>query len=173
VTTTSGVVTLHGEIADDTERAEALLLARTTEGVKRVEDNLTVSTTPAPTGASAAPATSIEGPSAPPAATAAAPSITQKPAAAVPDADSALADRIRSQLTSDTQVKNASLGSLDVTAKGGVVQLQGTVPTSAAKQRALALARNTDGVTQVVDRIEVSTPKSSPPKTTTGRKAKK
>ena len=49
VTTNSGVVTLNGEIADDTERAEALLLARTTEGVKRVEDNLTISPAPATT----------------------------------------------------------------------------------------------------------------------------
>jgi osmotically-inducible protein OsmY len=84
-----------------------------------------------------------------------------------------LADRIRSQLASDTQVKNASLDSIDVTARSGVVQLEGTVPTSAAKQRALALTRSTDGVTQVVDRIEVSAPKSSPPKTATARKAKK
>jgi hyperosmotically inducible protein len=149
VTTNAGVVTLNGEIADETERAEALLLARTTEGVKRVEDNLTISPTPASTGATAA------------------------PAAAGPDVDAALADRIRSQLASDTQVKNASLDSIDVTARSGVVQLEGTVPTSAAKQRALALTRSTDGVTQVVDRIEVSTPKSSPPKTATARKAKK
>jgi len=160
VTTSGGVVTLHGEIADDTERAEALLLARTTEGVKRVEDNLTISAAPASTGANAAPASPAEGAAAP-------------PAAAGLDADAALADRIKSQLASDTEVKNASLGSIDVNAKSGVVQLQGTVPNSAAKQRALALARSTDGVTQVVDRIEVSTPKSSPTKTPTARKAKK
>ena len=149
VTTNAGVVTLNGEIADETERAEALLLARTTEGVKRVEDNLTISPTPASTGATAA------------------------PTAPGPDVDAALADRIRSQLASDTQVKNASLDSIDVTARSGVVQLEGTVPTNAAKQRALALTRSTDGVTQVVDRIEVSAPKSSPPKTATARKAKK
>ena len=160
VTTSGGVVTLHGEIADETERAEALLLARTTEGVKRVEDNLTISPAPASTGANAAPAAPTEGAAAP-------------PAGAAPDVDAALADRIKSQLASDTQVKNASLGSIDVNAKSGVVQLQGTVPTSAAKQRALALARSADGVTQVVDRIEVSTPKSAPTKAASARKAKK
>jgi osmotically-inducible protein OsmY len=38
----NGVVTLSGEVANDTERAQAVLLARTTEGVQRVEDSLTV-----------------------------------------------------------------------------------------------------------------------------------
>src|SRR5919201_601552 len=52
VTTNNGVVALNGEVADDTERAEALLLARTTEGVTRVEDNLTISpASPSPTAA--------------------------------------------------------------------------------------------------------------------------
>src|SRR5262245_27361414 len=111
VTTNAGVVTLNGEIADETERAEALLLARTTEGVKRVEDNLTISTTSVSTGATAAPAAPVEG--APPASTAPAPSTPRKSAATAADADTALAERIRSQLASDTQVKNASLDSID------------------------------------------------------------
>jgi osmotically-inducible protein OsmY len=42
-----------------------------------------------------------------------------------------------------------------VTAKNGVVLLQGTVTSAAAKQRALTIARGTDGVTQVVDRVQV------------------
>ncbi len=42
VDTSNGVVTLRGEVGGETERREALLLARTTEGVKRVEDSLTV-----------------------------------------------------------------------------------------------------------------------------------
>jgi hyperosmotically inducible protein len=37
-----GVVTLRGTVASDDERAEALALARATEGVSRVEDGLTV-----------------------------------------------------------------------------------------------------------------------------------
>src|SRR5207237_1550897 len=54
VTSDGGVVTLNGEVGDDTERAEALLLARTTEGVKRVEDSLTVTSTQPASAASAA-----------------------------------------------------------------------------------------------------------------------
>jgi osmotically-inducible protein OsmY len=42
-----------------------------------------------------------------------------------------------------------------VTAKNGVILLEGTVPTRAAKQRALTLAGEAEGVTQVVDRIRV------------------
>jgi osmotically-inducible protein OsmY len=153
VTTNAGVVTLNGEIADDTERSEALLLARTTEGVKRVEDNLTIST------ASAV---------APPTATALPPAAKAPNVAA--DADAALADLIKSQLTSDNQMKNATI---EVTAKSGVVVLQGTAPTKAAKEHALTLAGGSEGVTQVVDRIQVSTTKSTPTKSSPARKAKR
>jgi len=136
VASKGGVVTLNGEVADETERGEALLLARTTDGVSRVEDSLTV-TTPPP-AASAAPA------AAPPAA-----SPVAAPAA---NSDDSLGARVKSQLAGDARVKGASI---DVTAKSGVVLLQGTVPSAAAKQRALTVARGTDGVTQVVDRLKV------------------
>jgi osmotically-inducible protein OsmY len=130
VATDGGVVTLNGEVGDETERAQALLLARTTEGVKRVEGSLTV------TGGQPSAATSTAAPS----------------TAAAPAGDETLTARIKSQLSSDTQIKGAPL---DVSAKNGVVLLQGTVTTKAAKQRALTLARGTDGVTQVVDRIRI------------------
>jgi osmotically-inducible protein OsmY len=130
VATEGGVVTLNGEVGDETERAQALLLARTTEGVKRVEGSLTV------TGGQPSAATSTAAPS----------------TAAAPAGDETLTARIKSQLSSDTQIKGAPL---DVSAKNGVVLLQGTVTTKAAKQRALTLARGTDGVTQVVDRIRI------------------
>lgn len=135
VATDGGVVTLNGEVGDETERAEALLLARTTEGVKRVEDSLTV------TAGQPSAATST-----------AAPPTAAAPTAAASAGDETLTARIKSQLSSDTQIKGARL---DVSAKNGVVLLQGTVTTKAAKQRALTLARRTDGVTQVVDRIRI------------------
>jgi len=164
VTASAGVVTLNGEVADDTERAEALLLARTTEGVKRVEDNLTIApTTAPPPAADAAPVSPATPP--PPAAP---PSAGKSTVAA--DTDAALADRIKSQLASDNQIKSAPI---DVSAKSGVVTMQGTVPTRAAKERALTVASGIDGVTQVVDRIQVSTATSSPTKTSPTRKAKR
>ena len=135
VATDGGVVTLNGEVGDETERAEALLLARTTEGVKRVEDSLTV------TAGQSSSATSTATP----------------PTAVAPAGDETLTARIKSQLSADTQIKGAPL---DVSAKNGVVLLQGTVTTRAAKQRALTLARGTDGVTQVVDRIRIGKAKN-------------
>jgi len=42
VATSNRVVTLRGEVASDDERARALLLARTTAGVERVEDGLSI-----------------------------------------------------------------------------------------------------------------------------------
>ena len=42
VDTRDGIVTLRGDVASDNERAQALLLARTTPGVERVEDALMV-----------------------------------------------------------------------------------------------------------------------------------
>ena len=132
VTSNSGVVTLNGEVADEGERAKALLLARTTDGVTRVEDDLTVAAASSASGASLAGAAS--------------------PATAAPDPDESLKARVTSQLSSDTQVKGTAI---DVTAKNGVVLLQGTVTSPAAKRRALTVARGTDGVTQVVDRLRV------------------
>jgi len=132
VASKSGVVTLNGEVADETERGEALLLARTTDGVSRVEDSLTVT--------------------APPPAASAAPAAASPVAAPTADSDDSVGARVKSQLSADARVKGAAI---DVTAKNGVVLLQGTVPSAAAKQRALTVARGTDGVTQVVDRLRV------------------
>ena len=132
VASRGGVVTLSGEVADETERGEALLLARTTDGVSRVEDSLTV-TSPQP---AASPA----------------PAAASPVAARAADSDDSVGARVKSQLSADARVKGAAI---DVTAKNGVVLLQGTVPSAAAKQRALTVARGTDGVTQVVDRLRV------------------
>jgi osmotically-inducible protein OsmY len=145
VSSSGGVVTLTGEVADDSERAQALLLARTTNGVTRVEDHLTIAA-PAAEGA----AGSSSAGSAP--AVAAAPPVAVPPA----NADDALATRVKSQLSTDA---SANGGAVEVTAKNGVVLLQGTVPTPAVKQRMLTAARAVEGVTQVVDRIRVGTAK--------------
>ena len=44
------------------------------------------------------------------------------------------------------------------TDKDGVVTLRGTVPTSTAESRALELARTTEGVRRVVDKLDVKAP---------------
>src|SRR5919108_1533623 len=45
---------------------------------------------------------------------------------------------------------------IDVDVKNGVVTLQGTVPSAAARTRALELARKNDGVKGVVDQLTIS-----------------
>ena len=45
---------------------------------------------------------------------------------------------------------------IDVDVKGGVVTLQGTVPSAAARARALELARKNDGVKSVVDQLTIA-----------------
>jgi osmotically-inducible protein OsmY len=129
-----GVVTLRGEVASDDERAQALILARTTEGVQRVEDALTVNAALTQALPSAQVGVGLAAPSA---------AATQ---------DAALTRQIEAKLTSEDALKNATI---DVVAKGGVVLLEGTAPTAAAKQRVLSLVRETKGVLQVVDRLKV------------------
>ena len=130
-----GVVTLRGRVGSDYERAQALVLARTTEGVQRVEDGLTVDASLAatqPTGTSGVlPSTSVPG------ATTATP--------IVPSAEASIEQRLRKQISG-----------VEITVTDGVVLLQGTVPDQASKQRALKTAREAEGVVQVVDRLTIA-----------------
>jgi osmotically-inducible protein OsmY len=121
-----GVVTLNGEVASESERAQALLLARETPGVQRVEDHLTVNASADQAGADAAATTS-----------------------ATVD-DSTLTDQVKARFVDDPQFAN-----ITVSATNGVVQLRGTVPNAPARQRALDVARQSNGVTQVVDRLKL------------------
>jgi hyperosmotically inducible protein len=139
VDTSNGVMTLHGDVASDNERAKALLLARTTPGVERVEDALTVD----------ASLTSGSGAGSTPSQPAAA---SPAPASPAQSADAALTDKLKTRLTSEPQLK---AGSVDVTVRDGVALVDGTLPTAAAKQRALSLVRATDGVVQVIDRVKI------------------
>lgn len=133
VDTHGGIVTLRGDVASDNERAQALLLARTTAGVERVEDALTVNAAidaPAPDAAAAG----------------------DVPPPSSAD-DEALTSGVQARFGEDASLKTATIA---VTAKDGVVLLDGVAPTAAAKQQAITAARETDGVVQVIDRITVA-----------------
>jgi hyperosmotically inducible protein len=129
VETRSGVVTLSGDVADDDERAQALLLARTTEGVQRVEDHLTITPYVPPDEKAAPPPARMD--------------------------DAMLTTTIQAKYFVDTTVKGSAV---NVSVKDGVVLLEGTVPSAAARKQALAIAQNTEGVVQVVDRLQVGRP---------------
>jgi hyperosmotically inducible periplasmic protein len=126
VDTREGVVTLSGQVADENERAQTLLLARTTEGVARVEDHLTVAPYAPPSGAT-------------------------EPATAVDDAT--LTTTIQAKYFVDPTVKTSAV---DVSATNGVVVLQGTIANDAVRKQAIAIAQNTGGVVQVIDRLTVA-----------------
>jgi osmotically-inducible protein OsmY len=67
-------------------------------------------------------------------------------------ADGALTSKIKAKMAFDDSVKALDI---DVDTTGGVVTLRGTVHSDAERQRAVALARETDGVSQVVDRLQL------------------
>lgn len=67
--------------------------------------------------------------------------------------DAALTSSVTTKLAADATVK---AGTVKVSTDGQVVTLSGTVPSAAAKARALSIARETAGVTSVVDKLSVS-----------------
>lgn len=156
VDTQDRVVTLSGSVDTPAARERAVQLARNTEGVSNVVDNLTV--TPGAT-----PTTGIDDP----AQREAAEQADKAKAAGRDAADKAgdAADRTGAAITDagvTTAVKAKFLGDpsvsglkIDVDTKSGVVTLTGTVASASEKERALSLARDTNGVKSVVDRLKV------------------
>lgn len=65
----------------------------------------------------------------------------------------AITAKIKSKMTLDDTLEARKI---DVDTSNGVVTLNGAVATEAERQRALQLARETDGVRQVVDRLKVT-----------------
>lgn len=66
--------------------------------------------------------------------------------------ESALTAKIKSKMALDDHVNARAV---DVDTSGSVVTLTGVVGSAAARERAVGLARDTEGVTQVVDRLQV------------------
>ena len=71
--------------------------------------------------------------------------------------DAWLVMKVHSEMV-DEGVLNGS--NIDVDVKDGVVTLQGTVPSAAARARALEVARKNDGVKDVVDQLRVGPARS-------------
>jgi hyperosmotically inducible protein len=66
--------------------------------------------------------------------------------------ESALTAKIKAKMALDDHVKARAI---DVDSTGSVVTLSGVVASADERQRALRLAGETDGVTRVVDRLQV------------------
>jgi hypothetical protein len=66
--------------------------------------------------------------------------------------EAALTSKIKAKMVLDDSVKAHAI---DVTTNGSVVTLSGTVGSQAEHDRAVALARETSGVTKVVDHLTI------------------
>ena len=144
VDTKDHVVTLSGEIENGVAKERAVTLARGTAGVREVVDNLKVGQ-----GSAALPG---EHP------TAGTSGAADKAAEAGRDAgkavsDAAITTAVKSKMLADTKVGGLKI---DVDTSDGVVTLTGDVSSAAEKAEAMRLARETDGVKSVRDKLTIS-----------------
>ena len=137
VDTVAGTVTLSGTVVTENGRARAVAIAKATDGVKSVNDKLKI----------AAAKPGVEWPRA---------KDTGSKAGRVL-ADGWIKSKIYAQYLTDWSVFDDS--DLDIDVAGGVVTLNGSVATGTAKSRAVAIAKATDGVKSVNDKLTVSAPK--------------
>jgi hyperosmotically inducible periplasmic protein len=147
VETNDGVVTLTGTVDTGVARTRAVEIARETRGVRDVVNEL--HTTPGP-----AATTGIGDPALNDAERGARTTDPQwrEGDAASREGDAAVTTSVRTALMEDTSLKDLSI---DVSTRENVVTLTGTVPSQTEKHRAIELARETEGVRSVVDRLRV------------------
>jgi osmotically-inducible protein OsmY len=134
VDTRDGVVTLNGKVSSDAERNQAIALARNTDGVTNVKDELNIDAT-----AVANPGKDVE-------------PVQHLPRPNRVDNDSWITTKIRSRMFIDPNVKNMNV---DVTTNNGVVTLTGQVTDQAAKTAAEAIAKQIDGVKKVNNQLTI------------------
>ncbi len=129
VDTKDGVVTLAGTVETEAQRAQAEAIARNTDGVKDVREQLQVQPAAAKPDAG-----------------------TARPLPNVVDTDAWITTKVRSRFFTDIHVKNMNV---DVATNSGVVTLTGEVQNAEARTTAEALARQVDGVKQVTNKLTV------------------
>ena len=145
VDTKSRVVTLNGQVDTARARVRAVELAKTTEGVTDVVDNLTVMAGVTPPGG-------LDDAALNRARDAAAASTDTVGTAGSAVGDAALTTKVKTKFLADTAISGLKI---DVDTKNDVVTLSGTVPTAAEKRKAVEVAKATDGVKSVVDNLKV------------------
>ena len=72
--------------------------------------------------------------------------------------DGWLVMKVHSEMVDEDVLSGSNI---DVDVKNGVVTLQGTVPSEAARSRALAVAKANDGVKSVVDQLKIAPAKGT------------
>ena len=157
VDTKSRVVTLNGKVDNARARSRAVEIAKATEGVADVVDNLTVVAGVTPPGGVDDAALNRARDAATRDSTTTADANTGKGDGTVGTAgaavgDAALTAKVKTKFLADTSISGLKI---DVDTKNDVVTLSGTVPTAAEKRKAVEVARATDGVKSVVDNLKV------------------
>ena len=157
VDTKDRVVTLSGAVDTPAAKTRAVELARSTDGVQNVVDQLTVSPGVTPTTGTDD-ALQREGREAARDADKKTDDAQRKAGDATDRAGNAAADatlttKVKTKLLADERVGGLKI---DVDSKDGVVTLTGTVATATEKNAAVALAKGTDGVKSVVDKLKVN-----------------
>jgi hyperosmotically inducible protein len=130
VTTRDHVVTLTGEVNTPEEEARAIQIARTTRGVSDVVDRIDVGPRPQ----------------------AQAPATTSTEPLGDRLSDASLTATVKSKLMADPDTSGLRI---DVDTKDKVVTLTGKVKSQAEKGQAVQIARNTEGVKSVTDKLTI------------------
>ena len=131
-TASNGVVTLEGTVDTAEAKDEAVRIARETDGVTRVDDRLRVDANARRAGNDR--------------------SVSEPAGITAPDAW--LTAKVQAKYFIDDEVKARNI---DVKTQNGVVTLTGTVASEAQRRQAIAIARSSDGVRDVVDKLQVET----------------
>ncbi len=152
VDTSNAVVTLNGQVDTARARARAVELAKATDGVRDVVDNLSIVAGVTPPGGldDAAMKRAREAADATTAGADTARDTVGTAGSAAGDAT--LTAKVKAKFLADTSISGLKI---DVDTKNDVVTLNGTVPTAAEKRHAVEVARATDGVKSVVDNLKV------------------
>jgi len=164
VDTTNRVVTLTGNVDSAAAKAQAIIIARQTNGVNEVIDHIIISPAPEATRGEAesridAAGTYIgdkarEGADAVKDAAHDAKVATENAASTTGEfiTDAAITSEVKTKFLADTAVSGLKI---DVDTKDGVVTLNGTVKSNAEANKAVAIARQSAGVKRVVNNLRV------------------
>jgi len=160
VDTSNGVVTLKGTVSSHSERNQAVAIARSTDGVREVRDQLqmspgdhdvrgTVGREASKVGREANKAGEKIGREAGKAGE----KVSHEASNAGQHIEDAwITAKIQSKYFANSDIKSRKV---DVDTQNGVVTLNGAVGTPAARDLAMNLAQETDGVTKVVNNLKI------------------
>ena len=137
VDTNNGVVTLTGTIESQEAKDRALMLAKETKGVREVRDMIEVRPTTAG--------------NMPPSGDAPNPEPDRSVGTTIDDAGITM--KVKAKLLDDPDVKGLKI---DVDTREGVVYLTGSVTNNHARDQAIKIAKETEGVRDVQANLEVA-----------------